>query len=251
MSLFKSLFGSKKKEDVYPALTDLSIFHTDIHSHLIPGIDDGVQTMAESIEMIQGMVDLGIKKIITTPHIMSDYYKNTPDIIRRGLDDVRKELHKQNISVEIDAAAEYYIDEGFLPKLHKKDVIAIQDKYLLFEISYINPPDNLHSIIFEIIVAGYVPLLAHPERYPFWYNKFEEFQKIKETGALLQLNTNSLTGYYGGGAKAIAEKMIDLNMIDFIGSDLHGQRHLDGLRKVVSEKHLHKLAAIGVKNANL
>ena len=144
MSLFKSLFGSKKKEDVYPALTDLSIFHTDIHSHLIPGIDDGVQTMAESIEMIQGMVDLGIKKIITTPHIMSDYYKNTPDIIRRGLDDVRKELHKQNIAVEIDAAAEYYIDEGFLPKLHKKDVIAIQAKDLLLKISNINPPDILH-----------------------------------------------------------------------------------------------------------
>ena len=242
MSIFKSLFGTKKKEEDYPKLTDLSVFHTDIHSHLIPGIDDGVQSLSESIEMIQGMVDLGIKRIVTTPHIMSDYYKNTPDIIRRGLDDVRKELQKQNINIEIDAAAEYYLDEGFLPKLKQKDIIAIKDKYLLFEISY---------IIFEINVAGYIPVLAHPERYPFWYNKFEEFQRIKETGALLQLNTNSLTGYYGGGAKAIGEKMIDLNMIDFIGSDLHGQRHLDGLRKVVSEKHLHKLAAIGVKNAGI
>lgn len=251
MSIFKSLFGPKKKVEVYPAITDLSIFETDIHSHLIPGIDDGVQTMEESIEMIRGMVDLGIKRIVTTPHIMSDYYKNTPDIIRSGLDNVRKELKKQNINVEIDAAAEYYIDEGFLPKLNRKDIIAIRDKYLLFEISYINPPDNLHSIIFEINVAGYIPVLAHPERYPFWYNKFEEFQRIKETGALLQLNTNSLTGYYGGGAKAIAEKMIDMNMIDFIGSDLHGQRHLEGLRKAVSEKHLHKLAAIGVKNSTL
>jgi len=251
MSFLKSLFGSKQKEEVYPVLTDLSVFHTDIHSHLIPGIDDGVKTLDESIEMIRGMMDLGIKKIITTPHIMSDYYKNTPDIIRRGLDDVRKELQRQNIKIEIDAAAEYYIDEGFLPKLEKKEIIAIQDKYLLFEISYINPPDNLLSVIFEIQVAGYIPLLAHPERYPFWYNKFEEFQKIKEAGALLQMNTNSLTGYYGGGAKAIAEKMIDLNMIDFIGSDLHGQRHLDGLQKVVSEKHLHKLAAIGVKNKTL
>ena len=251
MSIFKSLFGTKQKEEDYPKLTDLSVFQTDIHSHLIPGIDDGVQSMTESIEMIQGMIDLGIKRIITTPHIMSDYFKNTPDIIRRGLDDVRKELQRQNIDIEIDAAAEYYLDEGFLPKLKSKDIIAIKDKYLLFEISYINPPDNLHSIIFEINVAGYIPVLAHPERYPFWYNKFEEFQRIKETGALLQLNTNSLTGYYGGGAKAIAEKMIDMNMVDFIGSDLHGQRHLDGLRKVVSEKHLHKIAAIGVKNASL
>lgn len=251
MSLFKSLFGSKKKEEDYPVLTDLSIFKTDIHSHLIPGIDDGVQTMEESIEMIKGIVDLGFSKIITTPHIMYDYFKNTPDIIRRGLDEVREEVLKQNIKVEIYAAAEYYIDEGFLPKLHSKNILAIQDKYLLFEISYINPPDNLHAVIFEINVAGYTPVLAHPERYPFWYNKFEEFQRIKETGTLLQMNTNSLTGYYGHGAKALAEKMIDLNMIDFIGSDLHGQRHLDGLRKVVSEKHLHKLAAVGVKNSGL
>ncbi len=248
MSLLHSIFGKKKKDESFIALSDLSVFTTDIHSHLIPGIDDGVKTMDESIEMILGMQALGLKKIITTPHIMADYFKNTPDIIRRGLDDVRKELAKRKIDIEIDAAAEYYIDEGFLPKLKSKNIIAIQDKYLLFEISYINPPDNLASIIFEIHVAGYTPVLAHPERYPFWYEKFEEFEKIKDAGALFQLNTNSLVGYYGGGAKYLAEKMIDRGMIDFIGSDLHGQRHLEGLQRVVAEKYLSKLSEVGLKN---
>jgi tyrosine-protein phosphatase YwqE len=248
MSLFSSIFGKKKKEEVYPELTDLSVFKTDIHSHLIPGIDDGVKTMEESIEMIKGMHALGFNKIITSPHIMSDSYRNTPEIIKRGLDDVRKELVRQNINVELGAAAEYYIDEGFLPKLKSNDIIAIQDKYLLFEISYINPPDNLLSIIFEINVHGYTPVMAHPERYPFWYQKFDEFHKIREAGALLQLNTNSLAGYYGGAAKHVAEKMIDHDMIDFIGSDLHGQRHLDCLQHVAKEKYLWKLAARGVKN---
>ena len=250
MPLFSSFFG-KKKEDVYPELTDLSIFKTDIHSHLIPGIDDGVQTMEESIEMIEGIVTLGFKKIVTTPHIMNDFYKNTPDIINSGLDKIRNEISKRNIDVVIEAAAEYYLDEGFLPKLNNKEILTINNKYLLFEISYINPPDNLLAIIFEIIVNGYTPVLAHPERYPFWYQKFEEFQKIREAGCLLQMNTNSLTGYYGGAAKFIAEKMINLGMIDFIGSDLHGQRHLEGLRRAVAEKHLWKLAAKGVRNQEL
>jgi protein-tyrosine phosphatase len=251
MSFFGSLFSGKKKEPDYPEVHDFSSVITDIHSHLIPGIDDGVQTMEESLDMIRAFSQLGYKNLWTTPHIMSDYFKNTPEIILEGLEKVRAAVKSAGIEMNISAAAEYYLDEYFLKKLKEKNVLTIADKYLLFEVSYINPPDNLHSVIFDINVAGYTPILAHPERYNYWFEKFDEYKKVKEEGALLQINVNSLTGYYGKLSKRTAERLIDENMVDFIGSDLHGPRHMDSLSRVVDEKYFWKLMAQGVKNSLL
>jgi protein-tyrosine phosphatase len=248
MSFLGSLFSTKPKEPDYPEVTDYSSVITDIHSHLIPGIDDGVKTIEESLDMIRAFSNLGYKKLITTPHIMSDYFKNTNEIIIEGLETVRAAVKKEGINIIIDAAAEYYLDENFMQKVKEEKVLHIGDKFLLFEISYINVPDNLTSVIFEIIVHGYTPLLAHPERYNFWYGKHEEYKNLKESGVLFQLNINSLTGYYGVPARKTAEWLIDENMVDFIGSDLHGPRHMDGLHRVMNEKYFRKLMAQGVKN---
>ena len=248
MSLFGSLFSAKAKEPNYPEVPDFSTVVTDIHSHLIPGIDDGVKTMEQSIDMIRAFSMLGFKKLVTTPHIMSDYFKNTPEIILSGLENVRAAVKKEGINIEIDAAAEYYLDENFLTKLKNERLLAIKNKFLLFEISYINPPDNLISVIFEINIKNYTPLLAHPERYNYWYDKFDEYIKIKEAGVLFQLNVNSLAGYYGTASRKTAERLVDENMVDFIGSDLHGPRHMDSLSRVVDEKYFRKLMAQGVKN---
>ena len=251
MSLLGSFFSKKPKEPDYPSVSDFSAVATDIHSHLIPGIDDGVKSIEESMEMIRAFSKLGFKRLVTTPHIMSDYFKNNPEIIMEGLETVRSEIKKEGINITLDAAAEYYLDENFLHKVKNEKMLTINNKYLLFEISYINPPDNLLGVIFEINVHNYTPLLAHPERYNYWANKFDEYKKIKEAGVLFQLNINSLTGYYGKESKKTAERLIDENMIDFIGSDLHGQRHLDGLKKVVNEKYFWKLMAQGVRNSSL
>jgi len=249
MGLFGNLFSGKPKEPDFPLLPDYSGIITDIHSHLIPGIDDGVKTLEESLAMIRGFSALGFKKLVTTPHIMSDFYRNTPDIILGGLDTVREAILAEGIPITIDAAAEYYLDEVLMKKIQTEKLLTIGNKYVLFEISYVNPPDNLYNVIFELNIKGYKPILAHPERYPFYYSKFEEYYKLKESGALFQLNTNSLVGYYGLGAKKIAERMIDEHMIEFIGSDLHGERHLDALQKTVKEKYLAKLVSLGVMNS--
>lgn len=251
MSLWGSLFSSKPKEPEYPHVHDFSAVLTDIHSHLIPGIDDGVKNIEESLEMIRGFYNLGFRKLVTTPHIMSDYFKNTPEIILRGLEQVKAAVEDAGIPIQLHAAAEYYLDEFLLAKIKDESVLCIGNNLLLFEISYINPPDNLLSIVFEMNVHKYRPLLAHPERYNYWYQKFEEYYRLKEAGVLFQLNINSLTGYYGSQSKKTAERLIDEKMIDFIGSDLHGQRHLDALRKVVHEKYFQKLMAQGVQNAGL
>ena len=247
LSLFKKIFG---KGEQLPAV-DFSSIGTDLHSHLIPGIDDGAKTMDETLSLIRAQYDLGIRKFITTPHIMSDYFRNTPEIILGGLEEVRKVLKQENIDVEINAAAEYYIDDGFVKKLENEKLLTFGNNHLLVEISYINCPDNLREIIFNIQLHQYKVVLAHPERYPYWYKKFDEYRHLHDSGVLLQININSLTGYYGDGAKMIAEKLIDNNMVDAIGSDMHNQKHVDAMRRVCKEKYFHKILDKNLLNRQL
>jgi tyrosine-protein phosphatase YwqE len=235
----------------YPPITDFSTFGTDIHSHLIPGIDDGSKSIEESLQYIRALQELGFHKIITTPHVMADSYRNTREIIMQGLEELREAVRQAGITVELEAAAEYYFDENFFQAVENNDLMTFGNKYVLFEISFMNPPENIMQVIFDLQVKGYKPLLAHPERYPFWQQKFSEYHKLKEAGALFQLNINSLCGYYNNKVKKIAERLIDENMIDFIGSDLHGQRHLDAMRKCVHEKYLYKLATQKIRNREL
>lgn len=234
------LFNLFKKKEKKPEI-DFSSIKTDIHSHLIPGIDDGAATMDESIILIQRMMDFGFKKIVTTPHIMADYYRNTSEIILRGLDAVREELHLRNINVEFEAAAEYYLDETFENKLDKGDILTLGGKYVLFELSFVNYPKNLFEVIEKIQDKGYTPILAHPERYPYLGGELENYQQIKESGCYLQLNILSLAGYYGKPAQKIAESLAENYLIDFIGSDLHRSKHADGLYQSLSTPYVHKL----------
>jgi protein-tyrosine phosphatase len=251
MNFIKNLFSGKGHEQRFPPVTDYSGVITDIHSHLIPGIDDGVKSDEECAEMLRAFVSLGYKKVITTPHIMHDHYRNTPEIILEGLEKIKAIAAKENIPIAIDAAGEYYLDEGFLQKLSAGNILTIAGKYLLFEISYMNPPDNLPQALFEIGIAGYTPLLAHPERYPFWYPKFDEYRNLKDQGVLFQVNLGSIAGYYGAGPKKIAGQLIDEDLVDFIGSDLHGDRHFQAMKLALNEKQLWKLLAKGVKNSGL
>lgn len=249
--MFKSLrkiFSSEKAGAFTEALGSLN---ADMHSHLIPGIDDGAKTVEDSIALIRILHELGYKKLITTPHIMSDYFRNTPEIINEGLGLVREALKEQNIPVTISAAAEYYIDDGFIRKLEEEKLMTFGDNYLLVEVSYINPPDNVKEILFRAQVQGYRPILAHPERYPFWYRNLDEYKSFRDMGVLLQLNLNSLAGYYGPDAKRIAEKLIDAQMVDALGTDMHHLKHAAALQKCSSEKYLLKVLEMPLINREL
>ncbi|MCX6296202.1 MAG: capsular biosynthesis protein [Bacteroidetes bacterium] len=238
MGLF-NIFSKKQKRLNTPI--DLSVLGCDIHSHFIPGIDDGAKTIEESIEMLTEMHTLGYKKIITTPHTMSDYYRNTSEIILNGAENVKQALKEVNIPIEFKAASEYYLDYDLERKLDEGPLLTFGNKYLLFEISYMNPPDNLFHIIFKMQLLGYKPVLAHPERYNFWHNDFDKYETFIDKGVLLQLNINSLTGYYSPSTKKIAEQMIDKNMISFVGTDCHHMGHINLLKQVVYDPYLEKL----------
>jgi protein-tyrosine phosphatase len=241
MSFLSNLF--KKSPPSEPI--NLSLIGIDMHSHFIPGIDDGAQTMQDSVEMITAMAELGYRKVITTPHIMGDFYRNTPEIINAGLEQVRKEVAAAGVSIDIEAAAEYYFDFELERKLDNEKLLTMGDNYLLFEVSYMNSPDNLDGIIFKMQTQGYKPVLAHPERYPYWFRDMGNFERLKDKGVFFQLNINSLTGHYSPATMKVAEQMIDKGWYDFLGSDCHHAGHLELIRKVRSAPPLRKLVESG------
>lgn len=245
------LFNLFKKKEVLLDPLDFSVFGTDVHSHFIPEIDDGAKTIEDSIELIKGLIDLGYKKIITTPHVMCDYYKNTPEIINSGVSEVKKVLKDNNINIEFSAAAEYNLDAEFEEKVVAKNILTFGNNHLLFELPFFAEPSNLASAIFLMQTKDYKPVLAHVERYPFWHHDLDKIIAIRDKDVLLQLNINSLTGFYGPDVKKTAEWMVDNDLVDVIGTDCHHSGHIDLLHKAARLPYLHKLAEKDLLNKHL
>ena len=237
MSLLDKMFHPKKLSQS----VDLSVLKADMHSHYIPGIDDGAVTMAESVAMIKEMYDLGYRKIITTPHIQGEIFKNTPEIILSGLADLRLALKENNVNIEVEAAAEYLMDDYFEEKIKENNLLTFGDKYILVECSYFAPHPNLYTFIFNLQIEGYKVILAHPERYSYWFGNMKKYEELKDRGVFFQLNTISLCGYYDNVVKKNAEKIIDAGMIDFLGSDMHNFNYMAALKNSQHEKYLAKV----------
>jgi len=249
MGIFSSIFG-KKEPDLGPV--DLAVLGTDVHSHFIPGIDDGAQTLEQSIELISNMADLGYRKVITTPHSMADGYKNSPEIILGGLEKLRAAVREAGINIEVDAAAEYYLDHALEENVNAGKVLTFGNNYLLFELPFIGEPAMLRQVVFQMQTQGYRPVLAHPERYSFWHNEFERFTELKDRGVMFQLNMVALSGAYGPQAKQIAERMIDAGYYELVGSDCHNMNHVQAIRHTLTRPYLHKLIGSGkLLNASL
>lgn len=237
MSFLKNIFSKKPKLEPI----EYSLLNTDMHSHLIPGIDDGSKSLEDSLEMLTRFSELGYKKVITTPHVMSDFYKNTPEIILSGLDKVKQGIKEAGIEIEIEAAAEYFLDLHFEELIAEKNILTFGDNHVLFELSFSVEPPRIKEVIFELQTQNYKPIMAHVERYPFYFNKFDVIQDYKNRGCLIQLNINSLSGQYGPAVKKMAEDMIDRDLVDVIGSDCHHIGHLNLMEKVRTNPHLHKI----------
>ena len=225
MGLFNRIF-SKKELTIEPI--NLSFLRNDIHSHLIPGIDDGSPDMETTIILLKKFIDLGYKKVITTPHIMSDYYKNTPEIILSGLDKVNEEIIKNNLDIEIEAAAEYNLEPEFEDLLEKNNLLTFgTENYLLFELSFFDEPTRLNEIIWKMRENGLSPVLAHVERYGYWHKDYDKIEEMINRGVKIQVNVGSIIGAYGPEVKKVAEKLIEDKVINFVGSDCHHEQHLE------------------------
>lgn len=250
MGLFGNLFKGKKEVDLPPF--NLSQLLVDMHSHLIPGIDDGSRSMDETIAMLAKFESLGFKKVITTPHIMSDFYRNTPEIIKEGLETVRKTAKELNLSIQIDAAAEYYFDDALMKMIvDKKELLTFGERYLLFEFSMHDKPDHIEELYFELFTQQYKPVLAHFERYPYFHGSVKQAADWRAKGINIQVNLNSLSGHYGPHIRKQAELLIDEQMVDFVATDCHRMDHLMLLERSLPLKYMHKLEQLPLKNQAL
>ena len=217
----------------------------DMHSHLLPAVDDGSQSLEQSLYFIEELNTLGFSKLITTPHIYPDFYPNTPATLTNAYNQI---LEVKQINDTFNFAAEYFVDDAMLSS---NQLLTFGKKYILIEVSFVALPMNFEQFIFELITQNYIPVLAHPERYLYLAGNTKFFNKIIEMGCLLQLNINSLVGYYGKPSEEIAWQLFDKNLVHFLGTDLHHQRHLDALKATAKKGFMKKLRKYNWLNSEL
>ncbi len=235
--MFKSLFRSSRIE------RDLSFIGTDMHSHLLPGLDDGAASIEESIHYFALMREWGYHKCILTPHIFNGVHNNSPATILPVLERMKQELVLAEINLEIEAAAEYMVDEHFMELLSENQpLLTISNKYVLIEMSYAAPSPFIERAIFELHIKGYKPILAHPERYGYYYDNFAQYERLLEMGCIFQCNMLSLSGYYGLPVKKVALKLIKGNFFKLIGTDLHHHNHVDAIKAFTITKEFYDLS---------
>lgn len=190
---------------------------TDCHSHLLPGVDDGVGTLDESLRILDMMEKHGVRKVWLTPHIMEDIPNETVTLQEKF-----QELKRSyNGTLELALAAEYMMDNLFEERLEKDDLLPLEEgkRYLLVETSYFNPPMRLLSMLKHIQEKGYHPLLAHPERYE--YMQMADYKALQQVGVAFQLNIPSLAGMYGRHVQKKAEALQEAGMYTLHGNDTH------------------------------
>ncbi|MFV0606750.1 MAG: tyrosine-protein phosphatase [Niabella sp.] len=233
------LFSKKKNDQI---AVNFATIKTDMHSHLLPGIDDGAPDMDTSLHLIEGLKNIGYSKIITTPHIFWDMYKNTPDIVHKKLDEVHIAMKKKGLEIEIEAAAEYYLDEHVDDLLQKKEpLLTFHNNMVLVEFSVLHMSNNMKEVIFDLLMAGYQPVLAHPERYTYLNYNRDVFDELKANGCMFQLNLLSVAGGYGKSVKELATYFLKGNFYSLVGTDMHHTGHLERLKTFTAPPELHDL----------
>lgn len=238
MGILGNLFAKGR-----PALppVDLGVLKCDVHSHFIPGIDDGAPTVEASLELLRAMCDMGYAKVVTTPHSMADGYRNPPEVILGGLEKLRRAVKEAQLPMEVNAAAEYYLDHALQEKVAAQQLLTFGTDMVLFELPFVSEPAVLLNVVFEMQTQGYQPVLAHPERYPFWHTNTDTMEKLKDRGVLFQLNFIALAGAYGPAVKKQAERIIDQGWYELVGSDCHSMKHIEAMQAARTEPYLHKL----------
>lgn len=246
MGFFSKIFGSKEQEIPNDTIK------VDMHNHILFGLDDGAKVIDESIDLLKGMIALGRKKVIMTPHIMSDFYKNGPHNILPQLELLRAKVAELDLDIQLEVAAEYYLDETFIKSIESGEpLLTFGKNYLLFETAFMNESPQLKSVIFEMKSNGIKPVFAHPERYIYMHSNFSKYESIFERDICFQINILSLSGYYSPEIKKVAEKLIDAKMVHFISSDCHNQRHMEALKVAVGSKYYKRVLDLPLLNNSL
>lgn len=194
----------------------------DIHSHILPGIDDGSRHIDETTDMLKEAEQVGFKGIITTPHYFEGYYDVDEATREQIISNVKAKMVAQRINVDLYIGNEIYITEDTMDNVKAKRASSLNNsKYVLVEFDLNVKPMNMLNMIFKILKEKYVPILAHPERYRFVQKDPTMLHELATNGVLLQCNYGSFVGVYGRKAEIIAKKLLKNDMISFLGTDTH------------------------------
>lgn len=223
--------------------------YVDIHSHLLFGIDDGAKIFSETLSLTNSLISYGFTDLITTPHTMQHVWDNTYEGIMKRKNETNALLLENNIKKTLRVASEYLLDDNFVKRFQSEPLLTLKENYVLVEMSYINPPMQLYTILFDLQVAGYKPVLAHPERYLFFHDNFNEYIKLKKAGCFFQLNLLSVVGYYGEKVFITAKKLLESGMFDYVGSDVHHNNHVQAFTRKVNIKDLTPLREVMSNNS--
>uniref|UniRef100_UPI00404B933C tyrosine-protein phosphatase n=1 Tax=Flavobacterium sp. TaxID=239 RepID=UPI00404B933C len=205
----------------------------DIHNHVLPGIDDGAKDLVETQKLLEAMHEIGIASCISTPHTLHGVWDNTKKTIANSFELYQSAEITTAQTKIVRAASEYMIDNSLMERIKSERLLTLKDTIVLLEMSYQAKPLGLYDIIFELQLQGYEIILAHPERYYFFHEDFDAYEKLKRSKVQFQLNLLSTTGYYGKDVALIAEKLLKKNMIDFVGTDIHNLRHVSFFKQPV------------------
>lgn len=242
MGFLSGLFSTKKL-----ALQPMT---WDMHNHILFGIDDGSKSLDYSLKMAERFIRNGYSKIIATPHIMGDYYPNNREIIEAKMQALNLALKERDLPLELGCAAEYYMDEYFLDTVRNNgDILSFNNQHVLIETSFMNRPVFFNQLLFEIRTKGYMPVLAHPERYIYLQENYSEVETLVKSGIKLQINLLSLGGYYSPNAKKLAQWLIKNGYYSFFGTDAHTTEHLDLIQEVYQSKLFGSIDFSKVENA--
>lgn len=228
----------KKKEPV--VVDTLSCIGADMHNHLLPGIDDGSPDVDTSLLLLESLMQLGYHSVYCTPHVLGEVHPNTPATIGDAYATLKKATDEKRWNSLKGFSAEYMTDYDFEAILEKNDMVALPCKRILIEMSFAVESPNIREMIFLLQTKGYEPILAHPERYPYYFDRFDKYESFVDAGADLQINILSLSGYYGKPSQKVAEKLLDEQLVTWVGTDLHHERHLAALQKLAADKNIIK-----------
>lgn len=217
---------------------DLSWMEVDMHSHILPGLDDGCANTAESMKILRHLADLNLKQLYFTPHVFKEMYPNTVSHIERAF---------AQLSIGEFAgffggyAAEYMVDSHF-EQLLKADekLLTLPTNLILIEMSYAQEYNQIERMILDLLIEGYNPILAHPERYKFYHGNVNQIRRLREIGCLLQVNLLSVTGYYGMHEKRMAKYLASEGLVDLVGTDIHHERNVMALEHSLRREDLYR-----------
>lgn len=238
-----------------PASVRFSDLAWDVHSHLVPGVDDGASDLDAAMDMVRGMHALGYKGMVLTPHIMSDLYPNSPETLRPAFESLQSALKEARIPMKLELAAEYLLEPECLELLQSGELLTFTcadhagnaKEVVLMEFGFHHAPneDLVKEALFAAQTRNLTPLLAHCERYPYLHKEQDLLELWRERGGWMSVNAASLAGAYGPETRDMAKKCMDRGWVSFLCSDAHGVRHVRALEALSTSKTVARWLAAG------